>query len=105
MHEQKCFCVRRQYHWCEMSADSTRDPEMVKLDVKVTKRQKEELDRIWRERGYPSRSEFIRDALRDAMEPVLTPDALRRLAAGIADVEEGRTVSLDQAMEELESRK
>lgn len=86
-----------------MATDSTDDPEMVKVDVKVTRQQKEEIDRIWRERGYPSRSEFVRDALRDATEPVLTSDALRRLADGLADVEEGRTVSLDQAKETLDS--
>lgn len=80
------------------------DPEMVKIDVKVTRRQKEEIDRIWRERGYPSRSEFVRDALREAMDPVLTPDALRRLADGLDDIAEGRTVSLAQAKDLLESR-
>lgn len=89
----------RTYHTGEIAADSKGDPEMVKIDVKVTKQQKDEIDRIWRERGYPSRSEFVRDALRDATEPVLTPDALRRLADGMADVEQGQTVSLDRAME------
>jgi len=87
-----------------MGTDATADPEMVKIDVKVTRQQKEEIDRIWREGGYPSRSEFVRDALREATEPVLTPDALRRLAEGMADVEEGRTVSLDEAIAILTSR-
>jgi metal-responsive CopG/Arc/MetJ family transcriptional regulator len=83
-----------------MSADAEAT-ELVKLDVKVTRAQKQEIDRVWRERGYPSRSEFVRDALRDATEPTLTPDALEALAAGLADVQAGRTTSLAEAKEEL----
>lgn len=56
---------------------------------------------MWRDEGYPSRSEFIRDVLRDATNPTLTADALRRLADGIEDVEQGRTVSLEEAKERL----
>lgn len=81
--------------------DGNDNPEMVKIDVKVTERQKEEIDATWKERGYPSRSEFIRDVLRDATEPTLTAEALRELAEGMADVEEGQTVSLDEAKDEL----
>ncbi len=84
-----------------MSTDTDGDPEMVKIDVKVTRQQKAEIDETWKERGYPSRSEFIRDVLRDATEPTLTSEALRELAEGLADVEEGQTVSLDEAKEEL----
>lgn len=79
----------------ETEADA--EPEMVKIDVKVTKQQKEAVDRTWRERGYPSRSEFVRDVLRDATQPTLTATALRELARGMEDVAEGRTVSLDDA--------
>lgn len=75
--------------------------EMVKLDVKVTKQQKKEIDRMWKEEGYPNRSEFIRDVLRDATNPMLTADALRQLAEGVEDVERGRTVSLKEAKERL----
>ncbi|WP_135824709.1 ribbon-helix-helix domain-containing protein [Halorussus ruber] len=81
--------------------DGNGSPEMVKLDVKVTKQRKEEIDRMWREEGYPNRSEFIRDVLRDATNPMLTADALRQLAEGVEDVEQGRTVSLDEAKERL----
>lgn len=86
-----------------MAGDTDRDaPEMVKIDVKVTKQQKEAIDRAWKERGYPSRSEFVRDALRDATDPVLTPEALRELARGMADVEDGRTVGLAEARDRLD---
>lgn len=86
-----------------MSADTDGDDslEMVKLDVKVTKQQKKQVDQMWKAEGYPSRSEFIRDVLRDATNPTLTADGLRRLAEGVEDVEHGRTVSLDEAKERL----
>ncbi len=80
---------------------SEADPEMVKIDVKVTKQRKEAIDKAWKERGYPSRSEFVRDVLRDATEPTLTPAALRKVARGLEDVEEGRTVSLAEAKRQL----
>lgn len=84
------------------NTDGESSPEMVKLDVKVTKQQKEEIDRMWREEGYPNRSEFIRDVLRDATNPMLTADALRRIAEGVEDMEQGRTVSLEEAKERLD---
>ena len=58
---------------------------------------------MWRERGYPSRSEFVRDVLRDAAEPTLTDDALRELISGFEDVREGRTAPLDEVSNELSS--
>lgn len=80
---------------------ATEDTEMVKLDLKVTKQQKEVIDRAWKERGYPSRSEFVRDVLRDATQPMLTASALRELARGLEDVEAGRTTDLQQVKAEL----
>lgn len=77
-------------------------PEMVKIDVKVTKKQKQEIDRVWKERGYPNRSEFIRDVLRDAIMPSLTPEALQKLAQGFEDINDGRVVDLEEAKEELD---
>lgn len=95
--------VGRVYHHSGMSTDADAEDatDLVKLDVKVTRKQKEEIDRAWRERGYPNRSEFVRDALRDATEPTLTPDALEALAKGIEDVQAGRTASLADAKDEL----
>lgn len=86
-----------------MSTDTDTEPEMVKIDVKVTARQKADIDRIWKDRGYPSRSEFVRDALRDAVVPTLTPQALRKVADGLADAEAGRTVRLEEAMDSVDS--
>lgn len=84
------------------NADGNDSPEMVKLDVKVPKQQKQEIDRMWKEEGYPNRSEFVRDVLRDATNPTLTADALRRIAAGLEDVEQGRTLRLEEAKERLD---
>lgn len=85
-----------------MATGSETGPEMVKIDVKVTKSQKEAIDRAWRERDYPNRSEFVRDVLREATQPTLTPEALRQLARGLEDVETGRTTSLEAAKAELD---
>lgn len=46
----------------------------------------EVIDRTWKEREYPSRSEFVRDALRDATEPLLSENALCEIASGFEDV-------------------
>jgi Arc/MetJ-type ribon-helix-helix transcriptional regulator len=85
-----------------MATGSETDPEMVKIDVKVTKQRKEAIDRAWKKRGYPNRSEFVRDVLRDATQPTLTPEALRELARGLEDIETGRTTSLNAAKGELD---
>lgn len=54
-----------------------------------------EIDSVWEERGYTNKSEFIRDALRDAVEPPteLSAEALHRLAESREQREDGETVS------------
>lgn len=85
-----------------MSTDAPDDDgEMVKLNVKVPPRLLEEIDEMAEELGYPNRSEFIREVLRDTTEPILTPGAQEGVAQGYADVAAGRTVSVDEARERL----
>lgn len=54
-----------------------------------------EIDSVWEERGYTNKSEFIRDALRDAVEPPteLSAEALYHLAESREQREDGETVS------------
>ncbi|WP_096393914.1 ribbon-helix-helix domain-containing protein [Halorubrum trapanicum] len=82
-----------------MNQDS--DDDMVKLDVKVPKRLVEDIDKLAAKREYTSRSEFIREMLRDATEPILTSEAQEGVAEGYADVAAGRTMSTDVARERL----
>lgn len=81
--------------------DGGGDPELVTIDLEITKQQKEEIDRVWRSEGYPSRSEYVRDVLREASRPILTEQALEDVATGLADKEEGRTVSFEMVKSEL----
>lgn len=85
-----------------MSIDTDQDDgDMVKLNVKVPKRLLDEIDQLAEELDYPNRSEFVREILRDTTEPILTPAAQERVAAGYADVAAGRTMSTDEARNRL----
>lgn len=77
-------------------------PELVKIDVEVTQQQKEEIDRIWKAEGYPSRSEYVRDVLREASKPILTEGAIRDVTRGFDDKNEGRTISFETVKSELD---
>ena len=57
------------------------EPETSTINIRVTERQLEEIDRVWKEEGYTSRSEFLRHAIRDATE---YPGASRGMLASIA---------------------
>ena len=57
------------------------EPETTIINIRVTERQLEEIDRVWKEEGYTSRSEFLRHAIRDATE---YPGASRGMLASIA---------------------
>lgn len=57
------------------------DPETTTINVRVTERQLAEIDAVWKEEGYTSRSEFLRHAIRDATDH---PGASRSMLASIA---------------------
>jgi Arc/MetJ-type ribon-helix-helix transcriptional regulator len=86
-----------------MSADSDTGDRMEKINVRVPQALLAQIDDIWQERGYASKSEFIRDALRDAVEPPtqLSEEALNHLAASREQREQGETVSQDDVKERL----
>lgn len=60
------FVVRMYIH-C-MGAKE-KDPEMVKINIRLPKTLLEKIDNQYGERGYPNRSEAIRDALRTWADP------------------------------------
>ena len=87
-----------------MSIDSREsDGEMEKINVRVPSTLLEEIDEVWAERGYANKSEFIRDALRDAVDPDrrLSDEALEHLAASREQKERGETVGHDEVKERL----
>ncbi len=76
------------------------DDDIVTVNFKVTESFLDEIDDTWQGRGFNSRSEFIRYALRDAVEfPTFDRDELVALLQAEADVRAGRTVSAEEARE------
>jgi len=58
------------------------DPGKTNINLRVTEAFLDDIDATWREEGYNSRSEFIRDALRDAVKhPDLTRESWKEIAA------------------------
>lgn len=58
------------------------EPETTNINVRLTETFLEDIDATWREAGYNSRSEFIREALRDAVRhPELTRESWKEIAA------------------------
>lgn len=95
--------VVQTYH-SSMPDDMTDEQEMTKINVRVPVGLLEDIDDIYEERGYPNRSEFIRDALRTAVDPPvrLSEEVLERLAESREESSHGETVSLDELRERRE---
>lgn len=73
-----------------MSNTDTNDggePTKTNINIRLTESFLEDIDATWQEEGYNSRSEFIREALRDA---VRHPDLTRARWKEIAAVEHAR---------------
>ena len=87
-----------------MSEDTTGEAQMQKINVRVPTALLEEIDDLWEQRGYPNRSEFIRDALRSAVHPPveLSEEVLEQLAESRDESERGETVSQGELKERLE---
>ncbi|WP_246988859.1 ribbon-helix-helix domain-containing protein [Halorientalis marina] len=58
------------------------DPEKTNVNIRLTETFLEDIDATWQDEGYKSRSEFIREALRDAVRhPDLTRESWKQIAA------------------------
>ena len=88
-----------------MSTDSDAggEGEMEKINVRVPQSLLAQIDEVWEERGYANKSEFIRDALRDAVDPPtqFSAEALEHLAESREQREQGETVSQDNVKDRL----
>jgi Arc/MetJ-type ribon-helix-helix transcriptional regulator len=88
-----------------MSADTNAgDDRMEKINVRVPQPLLETINEEWERRGYSSRSEAIRDALRDWANPsvTLSEETLDDLEASREQAERGETVSAEEARERLD---
>ena len=83
--------------------DASGDGEMDKINVRVPQGLHSRIDGVWEERGYANKSEFIRDALRDAVEPStrLSEEALEHLAKSREQRQDGETMSQEDVKDRL----
>lgn len=87
-----------------MSADTDAGNErMEKINVRIPESLLQRIDEEWERRGYASKSEAIRDALRDWVNPsiMLSDETLADLEESRQQAERGETVSADEARERL----
>ena len=64
------------------------------VNIRMTETFLADVDATWEDLGYNSRSEFVRDVLRDAVKhPEFNRADLKAIAASEVDVQEGRTHS------------
>ena len=78
------------------------DDDIVTVNFKLTQSFLDEIDETWQGRGFNSRSEYIRYALRDATEnPTFDRDELVALLRAEEDIREGRTTSAEEARDRL----
>ena len=83
----------------EDRTESDDDPNMTTITLKIPQAFLDDLDATWRDENFPSRSEFIRWALRDAVEhPEFSRRGWRDIAISEHELATGerRTVSSDE---------
>lgn len=72
------------------------------INIRLTAQLLNDLDETWKDRGYNSRSEFIRQAIRDAVNQTqLSPAALEALLESSNQARRGEFVSSDEIREEF----
>lgn len=66
----------------DTDTNSGSGPDKTNINIRVTETLLEDIDATWQHEGYNSRSEFIREALRDAVRhPELTRESWKEIAA------------------------
>ncbi|MBP1988381.1 ribbon-helix-helix domain-containing protein [Halolamina salifodinae] len=80
------------------------DDRMRKINVRVPETLLEQVEEEWERRGYSSKSEAVRDALRDWVQPPaeLSEETLDDLERSREQRERGETLSAEEARERLD---
>ena len=84
------------------TVDGDDDPEMVQINLRLSKAFLEDIDTTWKDQGFNSRSEFLRHAARDAVKhPAFSRDGWKQIAAGEHELRSGDAglVSRDEIIE------
>lgn len=83
-------------------SEADTSPEKTTVNIRMTETFLEDIDATWQDLGYNSRSEFIRDVLRDAVKhPEFNRADLKAIAAGEVQIQEGHTHSSDAVKADL----
>lgn len=88
-----------------MSTDADAgDDRMRKINVRVPEALLEQVEEEWERRGYSSKSEAVRDALRDWVNPPtrLSEEVLEDLEQSREQREEGETLSSEEVRDRLD---
>jgi Arc/MetJ-type ribon-helix-helix transcriptional regulator len=78
------------------------EPEMVQINLRLSKAFLEDIDETWRDKGFNSRSEFLRYAARDAVKhPSFSRKGWKQIAASEHELRSGESelVSRDEVLE------
>ncbi|WP_246989061.1 ribbon-helix-helix domain-containing protein [Halorientalis marina] len=76
-------------------------PEKTTVNIRMTETFLTDVDGTWKEEGYNSRSEFIRDILRDAIKhPDFNRADLKAMLASEVDIQEENTRTSDDVKTE-----
>ncbi|QLH76817.1 ribbon-helix-helix protein, CopG family [Halosimplex rubrum] len=75
------------------------DPEIDRINLRISRSFLDVVDETWRERGFNSRSEFIRYALRDSVNHLEGAGVWKDLAISEAQFDEGEGISSDEMRE------
>jgi len=71
-------------------ADAERSPTKTTVNIRMTETFLADIDGTWQELGYNSRSEYVRDVLRDAVKhPECNRADLKAIAASEVDIQQG----------------
>ncbi|WP_436911240.1 ribbon-helix-helix domain-containing protein [Halosimplex marinum] len=75
------------------------DPEIDRINLRISRSFLDVVDETWRERGFNSRSEFIRYALRDSVNHPEGAGVWKDLAISEAQFDEGEGAPSDEMRE------
>jgi metal-responsive CopG/Arc/MetJ family transcriptional regulator len=87
------------------SADGDDGPEMVQINLRLSKAFLEDIDSTWKEEGFNSRSEFLRYVARDAVKhPAFSREGWKQIAADEHELRSGdaELVSREEVVEMMD---
>lgn len=75
------------------------DPEIERINLRISRSFREVVDEAWRTRGFNSRSEFIRFALRQAVNSPEGAEFWKDLAISEVQLDDGSGLTSDEVVE------